>query len=1416
MNHAIRLIICFLTFYLAATPRLLSENKEFKSYIIKLKNDKHSETLQSSAVFKLLKPIFNFNNDIKNSKLLSSNSTKSLESYYIVDKRSVSPSDFTELNKIAESIEPNYIYTVETLDKQVKISAFANDPLIDKQWGLPNAKVFDAWNWATGKNVVVGVVDTGIDFNHKDLSKQLWMNAAEDINKNGTFEPWSSKESVDGVFGDLDGIDQDGNGYIDDVIGYDFVDQEVTNLGDASGLDPIPFDENQHGTIVSGVIAAERNNNIGISGIAYNAKILSARAFDASGNAESDDIAKAIIYAVVNGAKVINCSFGEIYYSRLIDDAIKFAFANNVVVVASSGNNNWDEPHYPSDLNGVISVGAMSKTGYRYWKSNYGSNLSLIAPGENIMTCAPNNNYGYFTGTSLSAPFVSAAAAMALEKNNKLSPSEIKSILERTASPYSNSGRTKYEGAGALDISAALEKNYLADIKTTYPHNKSIYNKNDSSFITVCGSILTPLFQSYSVSIGEGISPDNYRELYNNDRQVKDSIISKIDISKLKDTTYTIKISVNQKNERKLEITNIVEVISNSISLNIDSVQVLPVYNSYNGKYMINILANRKCFAELQYVNLSTQDTAYLSDQESYEKRHDFLLSDLSSGSEYEAQIKTYLNNGRYITKSIIFTPDIKSFDYALLQSSNYKCDLPAGYVINQTFQKSVDDAPKFVISDYKDGQWNSALLYSFENGTFKQLDSLIGDTLLPVAYANFDGDSRNYAVMKTYGKTAIFKFSDNKLFKNLVFSSLTIGTPCAAYDLDKDGKDELFAYTDSSIVISKFENGKVNVLFNLYHPNPKFRRLKELPAFTLGDFDNDGSTQIVFSNKLGNRIVFNYKNGNVEYLNSDTNSISINSLYYDRGDIDGDGKLELISLSAEPLYGSDAYEISSAHSIWKLNIYKIDANKTFKVQDNLSQNIFGVRLGDSGYGYYKNGLTVANIDGKNGDEIIVSTFPNLYIFKLENNNIRPFAMESNVYANGALTVDLNKNGINEVIFSGFDKLYSGEYLSGSELLTPPSQVWGWSINNTDYFIHWVKPAKSIKTQIWYQSPTNSSFKKMLAETDKDTITLNAPEYKNGFIYFISKYENEASSYQSRKFVFFIKEAAKAISAKVEEKSIIVKFDGQIPTQIESKYFKLIDSESREIYPSSTQYIGDYSVLLNFNDLEYGDYNLKIASFFDYYTNPTIASELKLSIQDKSVSEIYLKSLHVISANPPSIELSYSADVSDEAMNKNNYIITPIGEISKIDRIQNDKVRIEFVANQGIGAFGKEYNIKAQNIKSANNSMEITKGAGASMSFIFFNNELNQAYVFPNPIKMNSENRPIFANLPTKARIEIFRIDGAALRTLNENNADGGCEWDMLDNKGDKVESGVYLFKVIDLTKPNEPESDLLKFLIIK
>src|ERR1035437_638267 len=424
-----------------------------------------------------------------------------------------------------EYIEPSHTYHIDSIP---------NDSLVNQQWALAKIHAFDAWNITEGSDtVLVGLVDTGIDYLNPDIKNKIYINPGEI----GTDAQGRDKRS--------NGIDDDGNGFIDDYMGWDFVDEVGypfnTTGGDFLGWDNDPMDQYFHGTFVAGIIAAETNNLIGVAGAAPKIKLLNCRAFDPTGNGQEDDAAAAILYAVQMKCKVINMSWGDDSFSMVLRDVIRYAYSQNVVLVGSSGNSTSNLTHYPSGYPEVICVGASTEDDNLAGFSNYGSTLDLVAPGTNIVSLGLNNTYITESGTSASAPFVSATAALILSLKS-FTNEEVKQIIKSTSDDVLDPGWDLKSGAGRLNMYRALSVLAPGQIKINSPSRDFGTNKDT---LVINATILSPYFVKYDLYIGKGYNPDQWTPLLTNQKyQVNAQNIYQLDLRNMVDTVYTVRVVV--------------------------------------------------------------------------------------------------------------------------------------------------------------------------------------------------------------------------------------------------------------------------------------------------------------------------------------------------------------------------------------------------------------------------------------------------------------------------------------------------------------------------------------------------------------------------------------------------------------------------------------------------------------------------------------------------------------------------------------------------------------------------------------------------------------------------------------------------------------------------------------------------------
>lgn len=319
---------------------------------------------------------------------------------------------------------------------------------------------FDAWDVTqSSSDVIIAIIDSGVDYNHSDLDGKLWENEDE-IPDNG--------------------VDDDGNGFVDDVIGWDFW---------ASGYSPETFtedndpmmDANDHGTHVAGIAAAETNNGIGLAGAGFNSRYMAVKAGGVPDNPNTDEdesqsIAfgfEAIHYAAKNGADIINCSWGGYGSSEAEKDVIEYATSLGAVVIGAAGNEGSGDVIFPAAYKDALAVGSVEPgTNAKATYSNFGLNLDVLATGSGIKSTVGNNEYGIKSGTSMATPVVSGLAALLRSLNPGWSAKRIATHIRASSIPLDNGILL---GHGKIDAYQAVTNSYPG-IEIT---DVSFVNEND-------------------------------------------------------------------------------------------------------------------------------------------------------------------------------------------------------------------------------------------------------------------------------------------------------------------------------------------------------------------------------------------------------------------------------------------------------------------------------------------------------------------------------------------------------------------------------------------------------------------------------------------------------------------------------------------------------------------------------------------------------------------------------------------------------------------------------------------------------------------------------------------------------------------------------------------------------------------------
>jgi|GEM_PF-1179811 len=410
-----------------------------------------------------------------------------------------------------EYAQPNYIRTAQMLPNDPYYASSGSwKQSYDDLWGLKKLQCEQAWDLSQGENIVVAVVDTGVDYNHPDLDANIWMNPDE----------------IPG-----NGIDDDNNGFIDDVRGWDFVGASYLNAHE----DNDPMDGYGHGSHCAGTIAAVGNNTIGVIGVVPLAKIMAVKGLDDKGTGEDISLAKALIYAADNEARVISNSWGGEGESGIITDAVKYAYNLGCVVVAAAGNYSTEiRDFFPANIKEVIAVSAFDQQDKKCSFSNYGLKIDLAAPGgginnelgggsndiNNILSTMNDNSAlgigyrafkvspGYFrlAGTSMACPHAAGVAALILAKHPKFSNEEVKQVLRVSADDVDTPGWDVNSGYGRVNAYKAAQVDSACIAFLSYPVSEAAVK----GIVDILGVAKGTNFKRYWLEYGRGITPASW------------------------------------------------------------------------------------------------------------------------------------------------------------------------------------------------------------------------------------------------------------------------------------------------------------------------------------------------------------------------------------------------------------------------------------------------------------------------------------------------------------------------------------------------------------------------------------------------------------------------------------------------------------------------------------------------------------------------------------------------------------------------------------------------------------------------------------------------------------------------------------------------------------------------------------------
>ncbi len=967
-----------------------------------------------------------------------------------------------------------------------------NDPNYREQWNLVLMNMPQAWHLEQGNPAVtVAVVDSGIDIQHPDFRSQLWQNAGE-------------------IRGNR--IDDDGNGYVDDIHGWDFSDAPVlSGNGDWKVRDNEPQDETGHGTHVSGIIAARPNNGIGIAGIAWNCRLMPVRAgfkFGGGTYFQNDDAAAAIVYAADNGAQVINMSWGDTVNAFIIEDAVAYAYARGCVLVAAAGNDGAVGSLYPAGLKTVISVAGIDAERQLYADSNFGATIDVAAPGVEILSTDLNGGYQNLSGTSMAAAHVSGVAALVLSANPNYTKAEIQATLISTAGPLFISSLV---GGGLVDASAALTAStgLIAQIDT---HQVSLQTTESSNVgeIEIFGSAGGIGFTEYRLEYGIGEVPDLWFPLGTVQTRPKFNVcLYKWDTSGLSEGQYTVRLSVKSRNGDIKRDRTVVEV--NRMVPHISMHESQPWFVGNNVESVVMWQTDEVSIGgiEIFQPNGSVVRTVR-SDSENL--LHIVNLPDLGiSAGAYRYRLSVANRAG------VLWVDDNKGvlYEIEVQNAPIYPLHLSVGTPTADALHAvdtpvDINRNGRLELITAKMGTNLVQIIEIADDGTFRQIFAF-PEPFLPRAVVDTDDDGLIEILCNSPSVTFLLEQPTQNGFPTERIWESQGNWSIAIVDADADNKPEIFTRDDTTNSVLVYEadgNNNHRTIATLENPTLGNNGIRANAA--TGDFDNDGQMEILIGDNDGDLFVYETI-GNDQYGQTWTVRLPEGSAQlFAAGDMDGDGKAEFAVCA---MTGTEVgpLTLDNRYNHWLLTVFTSDGDNTYRPA--WTQRIRDVRDGG-------NGMTIADANNDGRNELCLTLAPNCYLVQYDGIDYRPIWHHAATNTFNPIVVDTNGDGANVLLFNNNNALTvfgtpTALNLQSRDQFREPWGVTAKPIGSTSVRLSW-QIVRNAATYTLYRGESKDSLKQIregIQETSfTDTGLTTGQTYWYGLTYRDSKGKLSAQS----------------------------------------------------------------------------------------------------------------------------------------------------------------------------------------------------------------------------------------------------------------------------------------------------------------
>ncbi len=1291
-----------------------------------------------------------------------------------------------------EWVTRNYIYDTNSLDD----GFIPNDSLFSEEWWLDRISAPLAWEISQGDTtIVIGIIDTGVDYLHPDIAPNLWHN-------------WADADS--------DGVDDDNNGFIDDVIGWDFVDAPtLPAYGDHLVRDNDPMDEpggiaSGHGTYVTGIASAATDNELCVASIGFHCRIMCLRAGNTDGNLEEDDIAAALLYGAVNGASVINMSFGDVVASPLLREAVMLANEAGVVLAASAGNQGSfpQRIHYPSGYAEVISVGATDRYDRRADFSNYGPMVDVMAPGDQILSTILGGNCGewtYSSGTSYASPMVCGVAGLIRSVNPQLSPADVAQVITSTADDIGSEGWDPPTVHGRVNARRAVEQaQYGSDVVARIRSPR--IDQGMSADFTVSGEAWGAVFDHYELSHGIGENPDEWiSDVISSDRHYGD-VLGTVTLPAV-DTVLIVRLEAVGTNGF-YSVDN-VHVFVQRAAPRIDTMWTLRMldYDTYGD--LVQVRSNQVTTASFILTNAAgdslREDFGYVSDT------HAGTLSLRNHPGAWTAWVRLE-NRAGLVTVSDSFAFEISEPPFTTNLWERTTTNLPNGFIGPFTTDYDCDHLPEVWVQPTS-GEFTSDYLQPFKWDGSQFVPAYVNYPVnIPQATGDADGDSL-IEIMARFGQSTIIweQMAACGVPNNVVLldSASFIGAGFVTVD-SASGRQEILARVE--ITVNNLTRQRF-VLFDVQDdyalvptdtlPNTTSGSNDLGPPVVLsGDLDQDGLLDFVFGDYDGDVIFCERSNGHTEQRWTTRLPINDATSWLGQGDLNGDGTLELIAGCRSNAGGGSESQRRAQH--WEYFIFSRAGDNNFIATDSI------FILGNENVSSHHASVTVADVDADGRGDILISAYPDYYIITYDQSSGRylPRWYYTPSESNTSLVVDLDGDGVNDILVADGESVLRIEAASASgQRPAPPLHLSGEPLNATTVFLQWYS-VPAADSYFVYRAVAIPDFQRIAVATDTFAVIGLLPQ-DSAFVYTVTTVDRAypiPESVQSN-FVTLAANSPPTLDDTaqfVEPHHVRLRFSEPMGESALAQWnYRLDGSVIPDVILGDE---GNRAIVLAFtHGLTDGWHTLTVRDLRDAQNSLLPAEEDTVVF---NVVRVQTEGPHVLShriiggPSASQVEISFSEPMSVTVLDAANYQMDAPHHVTDVHDLATDHSRVQVMLDPRypVGALDLPARLRLRNLTNASGAPMDTSAGRADLVLGGAAESIADIFVYPNPYRgagPNGEQVVVFAGLPEQATIRIFTIQGTLVRRLDHQNSTGAARWDLTNDQGEAVASGVYLYSAV-------------------